>query len=54
VAIDRIERINPAVFRALTSPAAAVSVPLLLASAIAAFGQPLSLVLDHIEVITNH
>jgi LuxR family maltose regulon positive regulatory protein len=53
VAIDRIERINPAVFRALTSPAAAVSVPLLLVSAIAAFGQPVSLVLDHIEVITN-
>jgi LuxR family maltose regulon positive regulatory protein len=53
VAIDRIERINPAVFRALTSPAAAVSVPLLLVSAIAALGQPVSLVLDHIEVITN-
>jgi hypothetical protein len=40
VAIDRIERINPAVFRAFASPAAAVSVPLLLVSAIAAFGQP--------------
>jgi LuxR family maltose regulon positive regulatory protein len=53
VAIDRIERINPAVFRALASPAPAVSVPLLLVSAIAALGQPVSLVLDHIEVITN-
>jgi LuxR family maltose regulon positive regulatory protein len=53
VAIDRIEPINPAVFRALASPAAAVSVPLLLVSAIAAFGQPVSLVLDHIEVVTN-
>ena len=53
VAIDRIERINPAVFRALASPAAAVSGPPLLASAVAAFGQPVSLVLDHIEVITN-
>jgi LuxR family transcriptional regulator, maltose regulon positive regulatory protein len=53
VAIDRIERINPAVFRALASPAAAVSVPLLLVSAIAALGQPISLVLDHIEAITN-
>jgi LuxR family maltose regulon positive regulatory protein len=53
MAIDRIERINQAVFRALTSPAAAVSVPLLLVSAIAALGQPVWLVLDHIEVITN-
>jgi LuxR family maltose regulon positive regulatory protein len=53
VAIDRIERISPAVFRALTTPAAAVSVPLLLVSAIAGLGQPVSLVLDHIEVITN-
>jgi LuxR family transcriptional regulator, maltose regulon positive regulatory protein len=53
VAIDRIERINPAVFRALASPAAAISAPPLLVSAIAALGQPLSLVLDHFEVITN-
>jgi LuxR family transcriptional regulator, maltose regulon positive regulatory protein len=53
VAIDRIERINPAVFRALASPAAAISAPPLLVSAIAALGQPVSLVLDHFEVITN-
>jgi LuxR family transcriptional regulator, maltose regulon positive regulatory protein len=53
VAIDRIDGIDPAVFRALTSPAAAVSVPLMLVSAIAALGQPVWLVLDHIEVITN-
>ena len=53
VAIDRIERIDPAVFRALASPAAAISAPPLLVSAIAALGQPLSLVLDHFEVITN-
>jgi LuxR family transcriptional regulator, maltose regulon positive regulatory protein len=52
-AIDRIERINPAVFRALASPAAAMSAPPLLVSAIAALGQPVSLVLDHLEVITN-
>jgi LuxR family maltose regulon positive regulatory protein len=53
VAIDRIERIDPAVFRTLASPAAAVSVPLQLVSAIAGFREPVSLVLDHIEVITN-
>jgi LuxR family transcriptional regulator, maltose regulon positive regulatory protein len=53
VAIDRIERINPAVFRALASPAAAVPAPVLLVSAIAALGQPISLVLDHLDVITN-
>jgi LuxR family transcriptional regulator, maltose regulon positive regulatory protein len=53
VAINRIERINPAVFRALASPAAAVSVPLMLVSAIAGMGQPVSLVLDHLEMITN-
>jgi LuxR family maltose regulon positive regulatory protein len=53
VAIDRIEGINPTVFSALTSPAAAVSVPLLLISDMAAFGEPVSLVLDHIEVVTN-
>jgi LuxR family maltose regulon positive regulatory protein len=53
VAIDRIEPINPGVFRALASPAAAVSVPLQLVSAIAAFGEPVYLVLDHIEAITS-
>jgi LuxR family transcriptional regulator, maltose regulon positive regulatory protein len=53
VAVDRIERINPAVFRVLGSPAAAVSGPLHLVSAIADLGRPVSLVLDHLEVVTK-
>ena len=52
VAMDRIERINPAVFRALASPAARCPRRLCW-FAIAAIGQPVSLVLDHLEAITN-
>jgi LuxR family transcriptional regulator, maltose regulon positive regulatory protein len=53
VAIDRIEPINTAVFRALASPAAAVSGPVQLVAAIAALSGPVSLVLDHVEAITT-
>jgi LuxR family maltose regulon positive regulatory protein len=56
VAVDRvepIEPIDPTVFRALTSTAAAVTVPARLASAIAAMHQPVTLVVDHLEAVTN-
>jgi LuxR family transcriptional regulator, maltose regulon positive regulatory protein len=52
-ALDRIEPIGPAVFRGLASPDAAVRVPVLLASAIAAMDGPVSLVIDHLEQITE-
>jgi LuxR family transcriptional regulator, maltose regulon positive regulatory protein len=53
VALDRIERIDPAVFRALTSPGAAITVPPRLVSAIAAMRRPVTVVLDHLELVTN-
>ena len=56
VAIDRVEPlepIDPTVFRALTSPAAAVTVPARLASAIAAMHRPVTLVVDNLEAVTN-
>jgi LuxR family transcriptional regulator, maltose regulon positive regulatory protein len=56
VAIDRVEPIDPidpTVFRALMSPAAAVTVPARLASAIAAMDLPVTLVVDHLEAVTN-
>jgi LuxR family maltose regulon positive regulatory protein len=52
-ALDRIEPIDPSVFRALTSPGAAVAVPRSLLSAIAAMRRPVTLVLDHVEAVTN-
>jgi LuxR family maltose regulon positive regulatory protein len=52
-ALDRIEPIDPGVFRALTSPGAAVAVPRSLLSAIAAMPRPVTLVLDHVEAVTN-
>ena len=52
-AIDRIERLDPTVFRALAAPGAAITSPPRLASAIAAMRRPVTLVLDHLEVVTN-
>ena len=52
-ALDRIEPVDPRVFRALASPHAAVTVPAQLASAIAAMDEPVSLVIDHLEAVTN-
>ena len=52
-ALDRIEPIDPGVFRALTSPGAAVVVPRRLLSAVAAMRQPVTLVLDHVEAVTD-
>ncbi len=53
VAIDRVERIDPAVFRALASPGQAVSAVPQLASAIASLRRPIALALDHAEAISN-
>jgi LuxR family transcriptional regulator, maltose regulon positive regulatory protein len=53
VALNRIEPIDPSVFRALTSPGAAITVPPRLVSAIAAMREPVTLVLDHFEAVTN-
>ena len=53
VALDRVELIHPSVFRALTSPGAAVTVPPRLVSAIAAMRRPVTLVVDHLDAVTN-
>jgi LuxR family maltose regulon positive regulatory protein len=54
-ALDRVEPIDPGVFRALASPGASVAamvVPRLVAS-MAAMTQPVALVLDHLESLEN-
>ena len=53
VAVDRVERLDPALFRALAAPGEAVKVVPRLASAIASLRQPIALVLDHTDAITN-
>ena len=53
VALDRIERISPTVFRALASSGAAMEVPRRLASAMATMDRPFTLVVDHLEAVTN-
>ena len=52
-ALDRVERIPPAVLRALAFPGDTIAVVPLLVSAIASMRQPVALVLDHAEAITN-
>jgi LuxR family maltose regulon positive regulatory protein len=52
-AVNRIEPIGPAVFRALASPAAAVSGRRHLRSAVAGLSRPIALVLDHLEAINR-
>jgi LuxR family transcriptional regulator, maltose regulon positive regulatory protein len=52
-ALDRIEPIDPGVFRALASPRAAITVPPLLVSSIAAMDEPVALVIDHLEAVTR-
>jgi hypothetical protein len=46
--VDRIEPLDPTLFRALTSAGASVTVPRGLVSAIAAMSRPPTLVLDHL------
>jgi len=53
VALDRIEPIDPAVFWALASSGAGITVIPRFVSAIAAMRLPVSVVLDHIEAVTN-
>ncbi|MDP9207297.1 MAG: hypothetical protein M3O65_02140, partial [Actinomycetota bacterium] len=55
VALDRVEPIDPGVFRALASPGPSV-VPTVvprLVSAVAAMTDPVALVLDHLESLEN-
>jgi LuxR family maltose regulon positive regulatory protein len=53
VALDRIEPIDPVVFGALASSGAGIMVVPRFVSAIASMRQPVSLVLDHFEAVTN-
>ena len=53
IAIDRVEPIPPAVLRALSLPGPVIAVVPSLVSAIASMHQPVALVLDHAEAITN-
>ena len=53
VAVDRVERIPPSVFRALAAPGAGVVVVGSLVSAIGAMDQPVTVVLDHVDAVTN-
>jgi LuxR family maltose regulon positive regulatory protein len=54
VALDRIEPIDPSVFRALAGPGASiVAAAARLAAAVAAMPEPVALVLDHVELLGN-
>ena len=54
VALDRIEPIDPSVFRALAGPGASiVAAATRLAAAVAAMPEPVALVLDHVELLGN-
>ena len=53
VALDRIEPIDPAVFRALASSGAGITVVPRFVSAIASMSLPVTVVLDHTEAVTN-
>ena len=52
-ALDRVEPLAPAVLRTLATSSSATTVVRLLASAIVSMSQPVALVLDDAEVITN-
>jgi LuxR family maltose regulon positive regulatory protein len=51
--LDEVEEIDPAVFRALTPPSAPTAVLPLLVSVLQSIADPVFLVLDHAEAITN-
>jgi LuxR family maltose regulon positive regulatory protein len=54
VALDRIEPIDPRVFRALAGPGASImGAATRLAAAVAAMPEPVALVLDHVELLGN-
>jgi len=54
-ALDRIELIDPTVFHALASPGVAIAATVVprLAAALSSMSQPVALVLDHVEVLSN-
>ena len=53
VALDRVEAIDPRVFRALASSGAGIEVPRRLVAAMAEMPNPVALVIDNLEVVTN-
>ena len=53
VALDRIERIDPRVFRALASSGAGLEVPRRLVAAMATMRHPVTVVIDHLDAVTN-
>ena len=53
VALDRVEPIRPAVFHALASPGAGPSVVPTLVSAVSSMRRPVSIVVDHVDAVTN-
>ncbi len=53
VALDRVEAIDPRVFRALASSGAGIEVPRRLVAAMARMQHPVALVIDNFEVVTN-
>jgi LuxR family maltose regulon positive regulatory protein len=53
VALDRIEPVDPAIFWALASSGAGITVVPRFVSAIASMGRPVTVLLDHAEAVTN-
>jgi LuxR family maltose regulon positive regulatory protein len=53
IALDRIEAIDPRVFRALASSGAGIEVPRRLVAAMARMRDPVALVIDNLEVVAN-
>ena len=53
VALDRVEAIDPRVFRALASSGAGIEVPRRLVAAMASMRLPFALAIDNFEVVTN-
>jgi LuxR family maltose regulon positive regulatory protein len=53
VALDRIEPVDPAIFRALASPGDGIVVVPRFGSAISSMHRPVTVVLDHVEAVTN-
>ena len=53
VALDRIEPVDPAIFSALASSGAGITVVPRFVSAIASMQRPVTVVLDHAEAVTS-
>jgi LuxR family transcriptional regulator, maltose regulon positive regulatory protein len=52
-ALDRIEPVDPAIFWALASSGAGITAVPRFVSAVASMGRPVTVVLDHVEAVTN-